>query len=626
MTESPSKSPSRPRKATLLVLAWNRWDLTERCLATLLQTDLENAEVLVVDNGSTDETPERLAQITGIRVLRLEKNLGFVRGNNAGLEQTDPESDVVLLNNDLIFTQRDWLARLRAAAASEPKIGVVGARLRLPDGRLLHAGTYILPDTVWGQQIGALEQDLGQYGQEVREVEGIVFACAFIKRELIREIGGLALDFESYFEDTDYCLRAKGAGWKTVVCGGVTLIHDEHGSTQNDPEALGRLFQTSRTAFRQKWHAELSGRYRRRLLWQSIMNFPTGYAMSCREILRALDTEGVEVAYRYVYGPRTVFPPVEPEDSEDYRLNVIRSRKVPWRPKAAVVYGQADVFGSNRGRIKVGYTMLEVDGFPRDWVRAAQKMAEVWVPSEFNRQGFIDSGLTRPVEIVPLGVDTSYFHPGLKTFPNPYGEYVFFSAFEWGERKEPGLLLKVFNEEFSCDEPVRLVCKVINRDPGLKLKEVIGALRLQDAGGKISFLFNQEFPHYQLGSLYRSMDCFVSVSRGEGWNMPLMEAMACGLPAIATDWGAHREFLHEGNGYPLRVRGTIPAIAKCPYYTGFRWADPDPEHLRHLMRWVYENRAEAAVKGREAAREVASRWTWQHTAKKIVARLEALGA
>ncbi|HEV7670224.1 MAG TPA: glycosyltransferase [Thermoanaerobaculia bacterium] len=628
MTEIASTPPARstPRKATLLVLAWNRWDLTEKCLATLLATDLPDTEVLVVDNGSTDETPVRLAAMPGIRVLRLEKNLGFVRGNNAGIAAADPESDLVLLNNDLIFTQHDWLARLRAAAASDPKIGVVGCRLCLPDGRLLHAGTYILPDTMWGQQIGSLEQDLGQFTAEVREVEGIVFACALIKRELLGQIGGLALDFESYFEDTDYCLRAQAAGWKTVVCGGVTLIHDEHGSTQNDPDALGDLFQTSRATFRAKWGAELAGRYEHKLLWQSIMNFPTGYAMSCREILRALDVQGVEVAYRYVYGPRTVFAPVEPENSEDYRLNVLRSRKVSWRPKAAVVYGQADVFGSNRGRIKVGYTMLEVDGFPPDWVRAAQKMDEVWVPSEFNRRGFLESGLKRPIEIIPLGVDTNYFHPGLSAFPNPLGEFVFFSAFEWGERKEPGLLLKIFNDEFGCDEPVRLVCKVINRDPGLKLKEEIRALRLRDQGGRISFLFNQEFPHYQLGSLYRSMDCFVSVSRGEGWNMPLMEAMACGLPAIATDWGAHREFVHEGNAYPLRVRGTIPAIAKCPYYAGFRWADPDPEHLRHLMRQVFENQAEARAKGAAAAREMAERWTWAHTAKKIVARLTALGA
>ena len=614
-----------PRPATLIILAWNRWDLTERCLETLRETDLTGAEVLVVDNGSTDETPRRLAEIDWVRVLTLPRNVGFVRGNNAGIAAAAPGSDIVLLNNDMELLQEDWLQRLRECACSAPDIGVAGSRLVLPDGRLLHAGTYILPDTAWGQQIGSLEKDIGQY-PGVREVEGIVFACAYIKREVIDAIGGLALDFESYFEDTDYCLRARAAGWKTVVCGGVTLVHNEHGSTQKDPDAMSKLVHRSRENFRKKWTAKLEAHYRHELLWQSIMNFPTGYAMSCREILRGLEHEGVKTVYRYVYGPQTVFPVAEPEQSGDYRLNVISSRPLPHRPPRSVVYGQGDVFERNQGRYKIGYTMLEVDGFPKEWVRQANQMDEVWVPSEFNRQGFLRGGLKRPVHVIPLGVDVNYFHPRIEAHPNPAGELVFLSIFEWGERKDPWMLLKNFNEVCSAREPVRLVCKVMNRDPSVRLKEEIRRLRLKESGGRISYLFNVEFPHYQLGSLYRSADCFVSVSRGEGWNMPLMEAMACGLPSIATDWGAHTEFLHEGIAYPLRVRGTVPARAKCPYYEGFSWADPDPEHLRHQLRHVYENQDEARRRGEAAAREMAERWTWREVARRIVGRLEAAGA
>ena len=262
------------RKVTLIILAWNRWDLTRACLDSLLETELADAEVLVVDNGSTDETPDRLAELADprVRVLRLNENVGFVRGNNAGIEAADPASDVLLLNNDLIFGQRDWLQRLRAAAEA-PGAGVVGCRLVLPDGRLLHAGTYIVPDTCWGQQIGALETDLGQYGA-LREVEGIVFACAFIRREVVEAIGGLALDFESYFEDTDYCLRARHAGFKVMLCGDVTLVHDEHGSTRGADRERSALFQTSREIFRRKWEEELTARYRGEVAWQSIMNFP----------------------------------------------------------------------------------------------------------------------------------------------------------------------------------------------------------------------------------------------------------------------------------------------------------------------------------------------------------------
>lgn len=617
------------RKATLIVLAWNRWDLTARCLATLAATDLAEAEVLVVDNGSSDETPQRLAELAAdgsIRVLTLPENLGFVRGNNAGIEAADPGSDVVLLNNDLVFTQRDWLARLRECAhpaTGAGDVGIVGCRLVLPDGRLLHAGTYVLPDTMWGQQIGSLEKDVGQY-TVTRDVEGIVFACAYLKRELIDAIGGLALDFQSYFEDTDYCLRAREAGFRTVVCGDVTLVHDEHGSTHDQPEALMRLFQKSRETFRHKWEPKLDARYRRGLAWQSIMNFPTGYAMSCRELLKALDQAGVRAGYRYVYGPGTVFPLPESESAGDYRLNAIRARPLPRRPPVSVVYGQGDVFGRNRGRYKIGFTMLEVDGFPPDWVRQADRMDEVWVPSAFNRDGFLRCGLKRPLHLVPLGVDVDYFHPGGARYPNPAGEFLFLASFEWGERKEPWLLLKAFNDVFSAREPVRLLCKIMNRDPGVKLREEIRRLRLKPSGGKISYLFNLEFPHYQLASLYRSADCYVAVSRGEGWDMPLMEAMACGLPAIATDWGAHTEFVHKGIAYPLRLRGTVPAVAKCPYYAGFSWADPDPDHLRHLLREVYEHREEARRRGLAAAREMSERWTWGHAAAKIAERLAAI--
>jgi GT2 family glycosyltransferase len=611
------------RKATLLILAWNRWDLTKRCLDTLQRTDLTDSEVLVVDNGSTDETPRALVGYSWVRVVTNASNLGYVRGNNAGIAAADPHSDIVLLNNDLVFEQADWLLRLRSFSQESPETGIVGCRLRLPDGRLLHAGTFILPDTMWGQQLGSLQKDIGQFSSR-REVEGIVFACAYVKREVIEKIGGLSEDFQSYFEDTDYCLRAKEAGFKTMLCGDVTLVHDEHGSTSGDERELMRIFQMSRDVFRKKWQARLEGRYRRRVLWQSIMNFPTGYAVSCREILRALDRQGVWVAYRYVYGPKTPFPVMEPESSGDYLLDVIRGRTDGARPAVSVVYGQGDVFSPRKGQPNVGFTMLEVDGFPKDWVRRANRMDEIWVPTEFNRRAFLECGLKRPICRIPLGVDPDYFHPGIPGYPNPTGEFVFLSNFEWGERKEPWLLLKTFNDVFSAREPVRLLCKIINLDPMLHVGEEIRRLELKESGGKISFIFNREFPHYQLGSFYRSVDCYISASRGEGWNMPLMEAMACGLPAIATDWGAHTEFVHEGIAYPLRIRGTVPAEAKCPYYEGFSWAEPDPEHLRHLLREVFENREKARAKGAAAAREMAEKWTWDCSALKIIERLAAL--
>lgn len=610
------------RPVALVVLAWNRWDLTERCLETLLATDLEGAEVLVVDNGSTDETPERLAAMPGIRVLRQERNLGFVRGNNAALAAVDPARDVVLLNNDLRFEQRDWLQRLRRTAHSSPEIGVVGCRLVLPDGRLLHAGTYILPDTMWGQQIGALEADVGQYGG-TRDVEGIVFACAYLKREAIAALGGLALDFESYFEDTDYCLRARAAGLRVVCCGEVTLVHDEHGSTQARPESLSELFRRSQRIFDRKWRAKMESRYGPTVVWHSILNFPSGYARASRAMLRGLDELGLRMVYRYAYGAGSPFLVEELGNTGDYYLNVLRDRQPRGRPDVALVFGQGDVFFRAEGRRRIGFTMLEVDRFPEEWVRQANALDEVWVPSGFNRDGLIASGVERPVHVVPLGVDPDYFSPGIRSAANPHGEFVFLSSFEWGERKCPWQLLEAFNQTFRASEPVRLVVKILNRDPRVSMTEEIRRLGLRDSGGRISYLLNLEFPNHQLGMLYRSADCYVAPSRGEGWNMPLCEAMACGLPAIATDWGAHQEFFDESIGYPLRVKGKVPARGPNPYYRGARWADPDFDHLRHLLRHVYENREEAARRGRAASAAVRSRWSWAAACRRMAERLGA---
>jgi len=181
------------RGAALIVLAWNKWPLTQRCLESLLASDLDQAEVLVVDNGSTDETPRALeAYADRVRILRMPENLGFVRGMNAGIAAARADDDVVLLNNDLLFTQRDWLGRLRDAAYAAPEYGIVGCRLLgpEPEGRIYHDGAFIEPDRLWGQQTesGLIERQVGQY-THLRRVQSIAFALAYIRRDCLERVG-----------------------------------------------------------------------------------------------------------------------------------------------------------------------------------------------------------------------------------------------------------------------------------------------------------------------------------------------------------------------------------------------------------------------------------------------------
>lgn len=616
-----------PLPVTVVILTWNGIEYTTACMDSLYHTtDLSSVDVVVVDNGSSDGTVNYLKSLPWITPLFNAKNLGFVRGNNTALQFIDKNRDIVLLNNDTEIHDPQWIQKLQESAYRDESIGIVGSRIRRINSNMLqHAGTFMPDFTYWGQQVGGGEKDINQYNQD-HEVEGIVFACAFIKRAVIEKIGFLDEDYFSYYEDTDYCFKAKVAGFRIINCGALTILHREHGSTACNKINHTEMFLKSQKIFLRKWKRFLDKRHDGSIVWHSTFSRPMGYAMSSRLIATALEEVGIEVAYQYLYGPGTVFP-VEEEryvNSGNYRIEVIKKRK-PRKGAVHLVYGQADAFSQAVQGYRIGFTMLETTGIPVEWVHQCNLLDEVWVPSPFNAWTFRRSGVTRPIQIMPLGlININYFNPFITSYPIS-GVFTFISIFEWGERKAPEILLRAFNLAFRKDEPVVLICKYTCSDPGIHPQQLIKALNLDPDGGNIVYSENEAVPYYQIPQLYRSADCFVLPTRGEGWGMPILEAMACGLPVIASFWSAQQYFMNDTNSYPLQV-SLIEARAKCPYYQGFKWANPDEDHLVQLLRNVYEHPDEARKKGIRAARDVAEKWSLPVTAKRMRDRLQEVEA
>lgn len=611
-----SGEDARRRPVAVVILTWNALAVTKECLRALRETTDHPAwRLIVVDNGSSDGTVEWLRSLPGVTVISNGRNLGFSAGCNVGIAACRPGEDVVLMNNDTVVLDPNWLVALQDAAYADPRNGVVGARLLGSDGRIGHLGSYMPPSTLRGQQMGGLEIDINQCRRR-REVEGVVFALVYLRRDCIERVGVLDEDFFAYFEDSDYCLRVQRAGLRVVYEGAVDAVHHNNVSTRENGVDFWSMFDRSARVFQRKWGKWLEEeRYEAELTWHSILHRAPGYALQSRQLMAAMHFAGLRVSYRNAYGDD------EPRTAHPLLADLVRRR--PRRDVPQVGFCQADVFNGIRGRYRIGWTMLEVNGLPRDWVDGCNRMDEVWVPASFNEQTFRHSGVTVPIRVMPLGVDVDYYHPGATGF-RPSSRFIFLSVFEWGERKGAELLLRAFAEEFKESEPVLLLLSVYNRDPSVDVQAEVDKLDLPSSP-PIVVMTNAEFADYQMGALYRSADCFVLPTRGEGWGMPILEAMACGLPTIATNWSGPADFLHEGVGYPLQVRSLVPAKAKCPYYDGFEWAEPDLEHLRFLMREVFDRPDRARQKGAAAAAEVASKYSLEHAAERVKHRILELG-
>lgn len=574
-------------------------------LARSLSSDpsAEKVRKVVVVKRSDPAAAQALAS-DGFEVVQAPDSASLAQRKNAGLEAAP--GDVILLSSRARLLDDGWLETLTKEAAASGA-GVVGCKVVDEAGMILNAGYHVLQPECELFPLGGGKKDINQYYYP-REVESVDSACMFVSGKAREAAGGFDDRLSEAYDDVDFCLKVKQAGLEVKCAGGARVaIRD----TAADSVSQGQAAE-SRSAYAARWAEQYAKRYDNRVMWHSWINAPTGYAVSSQYLVLALEQLNVDVRYGFVYG-------VEEPPNEDERINEVR-RKQKDLDVTQVVYGQGDVFFKNSGRYKVGYSMLEVTGIPSDWVEQANSLDEIWVPSEFNRETFASSGVTRPIHVMPLGVDINYFHPFIKA-RRIEDRFVFMSVFEWGERKAPEILLQAYNQEFSSSDDVVLLLKVINTDPALNIERHVDAMRLRADRAPVVIVLNQNIPSYQMGSIYCSSDCFVLPTRGEGWGMPTLEAMACGLPTISTHWSAQTEFFNEDVGYPIDLKRLIPAVAKCPYYEGFEWADPDVDHLASLMRHVYENPAEARSKGLRASVWARDQWTWLHAANRIKKRL-----
>lgn len=263
------------RAASIIIPTYNGKDYTEACLAALMETLPPDfgGEVIVVDDASTDGTPEALERWTGpnsrVKVLRNPENAGFVESCNRGARAASGEI-VVFLNNDTLPLP-GWLAALLQTFRDHPEAGAVGGKLVYPDGTLQEAGGVIFSDAS-GANFGRGDPDpdapLYCYVREVDYCSGALLAT---RRSLFEEVGGFDERYRpAYYEDTDYCFAVREKGFKVYYQPESVVVHLEGATSGTDLSSGVKRYQVvNKEKFVDKWahrlkhHGPRPGRYDR---------------------------------------------------------------------------------------------------------------------------------------------------------------------------------------------------------------------------------------------------------------------------------------------------------------------------------------------------------------------------
>ena len=200
--------------------------LTRGCLDGLLaEPGIERAEVVVVDDGSSDRTAELLAGYgEAIRVLHREQAGGFATACNEGAALARGRL-LLFLNNDTLG-RRGWLLALLADAAAHPEAAAVGAKLLYPDGSVQHAGVAIGRDGLPRHLYAGFPADHAAVSRS-RAFQAVTGACLLVRRELWRQLGGFDAGYRNGLEDIDLCLRLGELGHDVRCCHEAVLVHLE---------------------------------------------------------------------------------------------------------------------------------------------------------------------------------------------------------------------------------------------------------------------------------------------------------------------------------------------------------------------------------------------------------------
>ena len=274
----------------------------------------------------------------------------------------------------------------------------------------------------------------------------------------------------------------------------------------------------------------------------------------------------------------------------------------------------------------------EYGALPVEWVEQVNRnVDEVWVPSRFVKDLYIQSGVepTR-VHVVPNGVDVDSFKPGVEPFKLPtLKSFRFLFVGGTIHRKGADVLLRAYRRTFSAADDVVLVIKDVGTGDiyrGQGLGQTIREMQSDGNSPSIVYL-DSDLSDRDMARLYNACHCLVHPYRGEGFGLPVLEAMSSGLPVIVTAGGATDDFVDDETGLRIPAHRQVfgNRVIGQFHTAGDLWLlEPEETALSDFMRHVQRNPEHAKEIGTRARAKVVEGWTWMHASQKALERIEIL--